>query len=108
MVEYWNVDLSKKVTHLLSSLSRAILPILHLVQDKFTHCSIFPPSHCELVLNKVKEDKITHYSIIPVFQLSAKRTKFIHSVSSCYTDNVSTSLNDISGTAGSLDLVNII
>ena len=61
--EYWNVDLNKEVTHLLTSLSRGILPILHLVQDKFTHCSIFPPSHCELVLNKVKEDKITHYSL---------------------------------------------
>jgi hypothetical protein len=27
MVEYWNVDLSKKITHLLTSLSRGILPI---------------------------------------------------------------------------------
>jgi len=52
MVEYWNVDLSGKVTHLLTSLSRGILSILHLVQDKFTHCSIFPES------------------IIPVFQYS--------------------------------------
>ncbi len=42
MVEYWNVDLNKEVTHLLTSLLRRILPILHLVQDKFTHRSIFP------------------------------------------------------------------
>ncbi len=34
------------------------------------HYPIFPPSRCELVLNKVKEDKITHYSSIPVFQHS--------------------------------------
>ena len=53
------------------------------------HYPSFPPSPCELVLSKVKEDKITHYSIIPVFQLclpaialaqarraGAKRTKF--------------------------------
>ena len=42
MVEYWNVDLSKKVTHLLTPMSREILPTLHLVQDKITHYSIIP------------------------------------------------------------------
>jgi len=42
MVEWWNVDLNKEVTHLLTSLSRGILPILHLVHDKFTNCSVFP------------------------------------------------------------------
>jgi len=52
MVENWNVGLNKEVTHSLASLSRGILPILHLVQDKFTH---FP---------------ITHYSIIPILQYS--------------------------------------
>ena len=29
-------------------------------------CFIFPPSPCELVLNKVKEDKITHYSLAQI------------------------------------------
>jgi len=42
MVEYWNVGLNKEVTHRLASLSRGILPIVHLVQDKFTHYSIIP------------------------------------------------------------------
>jgi len=50
MVEYWNVDLSKKVTHLLTSLSRAILSIDHFFQELFTHYSITPVfqhSNCE-------------------------------------------------------------
>ena len=42
MLECWNVDLNKEVTHLLTSVSIGILPILHLVQDKLTHCCIFP------------------------------------------------------------------
>jgi len=65
-MEYWNVVLNKEVTHLLTSLSKGILPIVHLVQEK-----------------------ITQYSSIPIFQLclpaialaqarraGAKRTKF--------------------------------
>ncbi len=31
--------------------------------------SFSSPSLCELVLNKVKEDKFTHHSSIPLFQL---------------------------------------
>jgi len=62
MVEYWNVGLNKEVIHFIASLSRGILPM-----DQYP---IFPPSRCELVLNKVKEDKITHYSNIPLFQHS--------------------------------------
>ena len=42
MVEYWNVDLNKEVTHLLAFLSRGILPILHLVREKFANSSVFP------------------------------------------------------------------
>jgi len=50
MVEYWNVDLSKKVTDLLTSLSRGILSIDHFFQELFTHYSITPVfqySNCE-------------------------------------------------------------
>jgi len=42
MVEYWIVDLNKGVTHLLTSLSRGILTIPHIVQNKFIHCYILP------------------------------------------------------------------
>jgi len=50
MVEYWNVGLNREVTHLLTSLSRAILSIDHFFQELFTHYSITPVfqhSNCE-------------------------------------------------------------
>jgi len=62
IMEWWNIGLNKELIHFIASLSRGILPI-----DQYP---IFPPSRCELVLNKVKEDKITHYSIIPLFHYS--------------------------------------
>jgi len=42
IMEYWNVDLNKEVTHLLTSLSIGILPIDHFFQELFTHDSITP------------------------------------------------------------------
>jgi len=68
MVEYWNVDLSKKVTHLLTSLSRGILPILHLVQDKFTHRSIFPePIIPSFQYSNCERSELSSYMIIVIF-----------------------------------------
>ncbi len=50
MVEYWNVDLTKEVAHLLTSLSRKIFSIDQFSARLFTHYSITPVfqySNCE-------------------------------------------------------------
>jgi len=50
MVEYWNVDSNKEVTHLLTSLSRGILSIDHFFQELLTNYSnipVFQYSNCE-------------------------------------------------------------
>ena len=50
MVEYWNVDLTKEVAHLLNSLSRKIFSIDQFSARLFTHYSITPVfqySNCE-------------------------------------------------------------
>ncbi len=49
MLECWNVDLNKEVTHLLAALSIGILPILHLVREKFANSSIFPEPSIPIV-----------------------------------------------------------
>jgi len=68
----------KSFIHLLISLSRRVLPIHPAAGLNFpkgtlfnraNHCPSFPPSPCELVLSKVKDDKLTHYSSIATFQL---------------------------------------
>jgi hypothetical protein len=41
MVEYWNFDLNKEITHLLiTSLSKGVLSIDHFFQGSFTHYSL--------------------------------------------------------------------
>ena len=63
MMEYWNVDLNKEVTHFNASLSRGILPIPHPVHYKFTLSPIFPEPL------SADRQALFHHSSIPVFQL---------------------------------------
>jgi hypothetical protein len=50
MVEYWNVDFNKKATHLLTSLSRGVLPIDQFFQELFTHYSLAQTLQEEFIL----------------------------------------------------------
>ena len=77
MVEYWNVGLKKEVTHFNASLSRGILPIPHPVN--LSSFSLFRTSSQSEggQVHPLTHFPRTHYSIIPVFQLWAKRAKFI-------------------------------
>ncbi len=62
MVEYWNVDLTMKVTHLLPH-----------CQEEFCQYFTLSKTSSPIVafsLLHVAQDKIPHYSIIPVFQYS--------------------------------------
>ncbi len=72
MVEYWNVDLNKEVTHLLMRLRRINLPI----KSDFAN-----PSPCPRQVHPLFHFPITHYSIIPVFQYSNCERSELSSIS---------------------------